>query len=183
MSAGRLLSHKAMPEALEFYREALVLTQATGDLRGQTLALNYIGAWYYDTKAYDEAIVEFQAALNIARKIGAVGDECNALGNLTASMAVTGHPNEALKYINEAVEASRAADALWQAVAYDDLGLLLFKNFNERTQAIAALKHAYDLYSEVSSPLRDHTQGLINAIKMGASPEAFGWIGELQPPR
>lgn len=166
MAVGQKLRVKGqLDKALASYRRALMESDAIGDLPGQATARREIGTWYYAVKRYDEALDYFREALNLARQIGAIGEQCITLESLSTMMAVSGHPDEALKYINDAVElASKEGDAFSQAVAYDNLGFLLYKVFNQRSQAVANLEHAYDLYSKVNSPMGRQTKELINAI-------------------
>ena len=161
-------------EALEFDKRALRLTEAVGDRREQAIALREIGLRYYRVRAYEEATINLRAALSIARKIGAIAEQCRALQALSAVMAATGHPNEALKYSNDAVElASNEGDALSQAFMYNNLGFLLYKLLNQRNQATTALERAYSLFSEIGSPLRDQTRALIDDVKANTLPESL----------
>src|SRR5208282_1654156 len=102
------------------------------------------------------------------------GEQCVDLSGLSLVQLASGHHDEALQYIKEAVEvATRDGDAFSQAAANDNLGFILYKLFDQRPQAIVALESAYRLYSEVGSPLRDQTRELIDHIKAG-NPAAKG---------
>jgi len=153
-------------EALDQYRKALRLTEEIGDLPGQEVAFREIGAWYFGVKEYDPAIENLERALDIARRIGNFGGECVALEQLGLIMSVAGKPDLALKYSNEAADVSlKSGDAFVQAAAYDDLGFALYKLFDKNIEALTALERAYNLYSEVDSPLRDGTRMLMDSVR------------------
>jgi tetratricopeptide (TPR) repeat protein len=158
-------------EALEYYTEALRLTEGVGDVPGQMVTFREIGAWYSEQKMFDLAILNNKRSLDIARRIGAYGGQCTALENLMMATAVMGDSDEALQQITEAIDVALiSGDAFVQAYAYDDLGFLLYKSFHKNTEAVAALEHAFSLYSEVDSPLRDQTRELIEHIKRSSPP-------------
>jgi hypothetical protein len=46
--------------------------------------------------------------------------------------------------------------------AYENLGFLLYKSFGKNAEALAALERAYNLFSEIDSPLRDGTRMLMD---------------------
>jgi len=173
MAIGQGLFAKGqLREALDQYSEALRLTDRIGDVPGKMVAYRSIGAWYFGTKQYDLAILNVERARDIARGIGDLGGECAALEELSHVTAVMGESEASLKYINAAVDvALRSGDSFVQAYAYDGLGYFLYKSFHKNAEALAALEHAYNLFSEVESPLREGTRLLINKVKRNAPPE------------
>jgi tetratricopeptide (TPR) repeat protein len=173
MEMGQAFRAKGdLKEALDQYSEASMLTEEIGDLPGQAVAFYQIGAWYYQVKAYDSALLNIKHSRDIARRIGSYGVECTALEDLSLIMAVTGQSDLALEYINDAVKVSLiSGDVFVQAYAYDDLGFLLYKSFHRNDEAIGALERAYRLYSDVESPFRDQTRGLIDHVKKNTPPE------------
>jgi tetratricopeptide (TPR) repeat protein len=172
MSIGQALRAKGrFRDALDRTNEALILAEEVGDVYAQAVVLRAIAAWYHHMKAYDLAILNYERSLDIARRIGAYGEECTALEGLSTITAVTGQRDVALKYNNEAVAASlKSGDTFSQALAYDDLGFVLYKSFHRNAEALQALERAYDLYSEVDSPFRDQTRSLIDEVKRGTPP-------------
>jgi tetratricopeptide (TPR) repeat protein len=183
MEIGQALFAKGeLREALDQYKEALRLTDGIGDVPGKMVAYRSIGAWYFGTKQYDLAILNVERARDIARGIGDLGGECAALEELSHVTAVMGESEASLKYINAAVDvALSSGDSFVQAYAYDGLGFLLYKSFHKNTEALAALEHAYDLFSEVDSPLREGTRLLINKVKRNAPPEELNRDRSTQP--
>jgi tetratricopeptide (TPR) repeat protein len=175
-----LLARGEAQDALDQYKEALRLSHEIGDLPSEEAAFRQMSAWYSVVKSYDLAILNGQRALGIARNIGDYGGECISLEGLALTMTYAGRFDLALEYINEAVEASlKSGDAFAQAAAYDNLGFWLYKGFNKHAEALTALERAYNLYSEVDSPLRDGTMQLINYIRTHASAEELN--GKLLP--
>jgi tetratricopeptide (TPR) repeat protein len=179
MGLGQALDRLGQSDrAIDLYRDALTLTRSVGALPEQVTALRSIAAWYYGVKNYRESTASLEEALLLAQRIGAIGEMCVALELLTVTSAALGHPDQGLKYANNAVAvASREGDAFSQAVAYDDLGFFLYIDFHQKVRAVSALERAYDLYSEVQSPLRDQTRELIDHIKSGTLPATRGLRG------
>jgi hypothetical protein len=90
-------------------------------------AFRQIGGWYSDVKSYDLAIQNSERDADIARKLGARGEECVALDISAKVMALSGKPDLALEYVNEAVDVSlKSGDAFVQASAYENLGWVFY---------------------------------------------------------
>jgi tetratricopeptide (TPR) repeat protein len=71
-------------QALDSYRQALVIRREVGDRAGEGITLNNIGAVYDAQGLYDQALENYQQALVIAREIDSEPMEETILGNIEA---------------------------------------------------------------------------------------------------
>ncbi len=96
----------AKPESL--YRQALLITQATGDKLGQANALAQLGALYASANRADDALRHFENALALYREVGDRRGEMITLSNLGAVYANRGEKAKSADHYRQAVDLSEA---------------------------------------------------------------------------
>ncbi len=84
-------------QALNQYRQALVIRREVGDRAGEGTTLNYIGGIHDSQGQYDQALNQYQQALVIAREVGdrtGEGTTLNNIGGVAGPMYETSGSNE-----------------------------------------------------------------------------------------
>jgi len=97
-------------QAGEFAAAAVTLDQALGiyreigDRRGQSDALNQLGALALDTGDAERARQLHAEALSLAREVASLVDEAGALSGIGRCLAATGKPDAARAHLIQALD-------------------------------------------------------------------------------
>ena len=120
-------------EAEDFYKQALEIAQAAGDLACETADLCHLARNAALRRDYGESISTSQRALILARQRGDRVGEANALVNLGYAQVLQGRANDvgdsavydgAIAYLNQGLElAVKQGDFQSQSLAYNSLGI------------------------------------------------------------
>ena len=120
-------------EASSFYRQALEIAQAAGDLPCETADLCHLARNAVLEKDYADGVATSQRALILARQRGDRLGEANALVNLGYAQVLQGRANDvieatlydgAIAYLNQGLAlAVKQGDLQSQAMAYNSLGI------------------------------------------------------------
>ncbi|NIN63127.1 MAG: tetratricopeptide repeat protein [Anaerolineae bacterium] len=100
---GNAYSSQGMwEEAIGSYLRSLALRKAQGDIRGQGIVLNNLGAVYYNQRRYQEARECYEGSRQIAHELEEELSELVALMNLAFLQFTEGQTEEFLRYADEA---------------------------------------------------------------------------------
>ncbi|MGB3768960.1 MAG: tetratricopeptide repeat protein [Phormidesmis sp.] len=120
-------------EAKAFYKKALEIAQAAGDLACETADLCHLARNAALEQNYAEGVATSQRALILARQRGDRVGEANALVNLGYAQVLQARANDvadaavydsAIAYLNQGLElAVKQGDLSSQALAYNSLGI------------------------------------------------------------
>mgnify|MGYP001773397747 CR=1 FL=1 len=115
---------EGVSRAESLYRQAILVTQATGDQLGQANALQQLGTHYAILNRAEEAIRCFEKSLALYREAGDRRGEMIALSNLGAVYAARGEKTKAADYYQQAVN---LAEAMREALGSLAEGKLAFQ--------------------------------------------------------
>jgi tetratricopeptide (TPR) repeat protein len=91
-------------EALNYYQQALIISQEEGDRAWEGITLNSIGSTYVSLKQYDQALKYYQQALVIYQEMGNLSGKAMALYNIGVVYGLhLEQYDQALKYFQQAL--------------------------------------------------------------------------------
>ena len=90
-------------KALDYFEQSLAISKKIGDLSGEGLTLNNLGAVYDRLGQYTKALDYYGQSLVIRKKTGDVGGESSSLWNISHTCAQMGKYDDALKAANESL--------------------------------------------------------------------------------
>jgi CHAT domain-containing protein len=90
-------------EAAELLQKALNFYQTTGDLRGQTIALNTYGKVLLHSSQTPRALDSFHQALKLSEEVGEQGVLLDSLYNLARTNVALDHPEAGLAFIERSL--------------------------------------------------------------------------------
>ncbi|PXF56866.1 MAG: hypothetical protein C4B59_16220 [Candidatus Methanogaster sp.] len=90
-------------KAIEYYKDALVISREIGDRRGEGNRLGNLGNAYSNLGQVEKAIEYYEDALVISREIGDRRGEGNRLGNLGNAYSDLGQVEKAIEYYEGAL--------------------------------------------------------------------------------
>lgn len=97
-------------QAIDYYKQSLVIKQEVGDLQGECLALNNLASTTAKQGDYNKAESYFQQALRRYRRLGRSREEGMVLSNLGLVYVGTGQYGRTLTYCQEALTIARKID-------------------------------------------------------------------------
>ncbi len=138
-------------EALEYYLEALQLSEKLGLKPDQGIILRNMGNIFLDQEMPDQALRYYQQALAIDRELKSDKDIAKELLNISSAYSVTTKLDSAYYFCSQALEkASVLADTFIYAQALGNLGIIEFyqdkndssgKSYAHREKYDQAVKH------------------------------------------
>lgn len=99
-----------MQESINYFQQAVQIFREIGDRRGEESSLLNMGTAYHTLAQFERAGVALQDALTIARALGdspRLGDILSSLGEVCILL---GRQDDAVKYLEEAVDLMKKAD-------------------------------------------------------------------------
>ncbi|MFI6102231.1 BTAD domain-containing putative transcriptional regulator [Lentzea sp. NPDC051213] len=96
-------------EAIATSTAALGAADAAGDHQARVSLLDLLGLLFHDLSEYDQAYVHHVQALTIARQLGDLDGEADALRNIGRQQVQQGRPQDALTYFDKALAVARSA--------------------------------------------------------------------------
>src|SRR5262245_60355077 len=130
-----------MQKALETYNEALPLSRALGDRRGEALILNNIGLAYDLLGEKQKALEKLNEALPLRRAVGDRRGEAYTLNNIGLVYGSLGEAQKALEKFNEAL--------LLRRVVGDRSGeASTLKGIGEVYRSLGEMQKALEIYNE-----------------------------------
>jgi tetratricopeptide (TPR) repeat protein len=106
--AGTLDPTTDLDAILNVYDEARSMFRQLGDLRNESVCLNSIGSAYRAAGRVNDSMVSHQAALVIARHVGAAREEAQALRCLGLAEIDLGHHGAASEHLTDALRIARS---------------------------------------------------------------------------
>jgi tetratricopeptide (TPR) repeat protein/TolB-like protein len=169
-------------EALEEFGRALALHTETGNDQGRAAVLNGLGdAYRHLLRRPDEALNNYQAALEIRRRIGDRRGVAVTLRNLAMTERDLGRHDEGIRLATEALEISREiGDKDGLANGYSELGDI-YQIAGRPEDALKAYQESLKVVREIDDPTSlSHSLanvGYINSV-LGRYVEAFFFFKE-----
>jgi predicted ATPase/class 3 adenylate cyclase len=112
-------------EARVCAQQALTLSQASGNRRGEGEALNGLGATAFYQRKFAEATSYHEQALKLRREIGDRAGEGSSLYNLAIAVGEAGDNAKALDYFHATLALQQAIGNRWEEVnAWNGLGVV-----------------------------------------------------------
>lgn len=114
--------------AIDYYQQALTISQQIGDRRGEGVCLGYLGLAYNVLGQIESAINYHRQALIISQEIGDRRSEGADLGNLGMAYYTLGQAETAIAYYQQAlVIAQKIGDQRGEGTHLGHLGIAYFK--------------------------------------------------------
>ncbi|MBD1941177.1 tetratricopeptide repeat protein, partial [Coleofasciculus sp. FACHB-712] len=170
-------------KALDFYNQALALSQKAGDKDGEAVVLSLISYAYNQLGEKQKALDVLNQALVLSRAISDPTREANTLSDIADIYISMGEPQQALDFYNQALDIQRRVNARSEqavtlnsiAGVYMSLGdyqlsidtytqaLEIFKSIGERSRQASTLDNIGSAYQEAKDyqkSLDYHNQAL-----------------------
>jgi len=140
-------------QALNFFSQALSIRRKTGNRKGEAATLNNMSNVYQNKKLYQTALTMKSQALLMMREVGDKVGEAATLNGLAYLFQDMHRYAEALTKFEEAITLEREmAHHDGEAAGLVGLALLLHQHLNRTKEAIAFMKQAIALLSEIGLP-------------------------------
>jgi len=155
IAAGRVEIKGGNPQAsLDFLNRGLTQTIQLNNADGKALILNAMGAAYEQLNKPDDAMRNYQEALQIRKTLKQEAGAALVLGNVARVQAGLGKPNEAYKSYSEAEKLQRQiGDKKGLGVTLINLGQL----YTERSKyddALKAFKESLQIHRDIGDEYR-----------------------------
>ncbi|MEV6134273.1 BTAD domain-containing putative transcriptional regulator [Streptomyces violaceusniger] len=138
-------------EAIESYREAMVLYQQLGDNYGSSQAAIGLGVAYLQSERLDHAFDYLNRSLALSRANGDEWVEGLALAQLGDACHRLGRSGEAIDYLRRGLKVLQATGYRWvEGVALDVLGVVLHLQ-HHHDDAVESLHEALEVLREVGN--------------------------------
>jgi tetratricopeptide (TPR) repeat protein/class 3 adenylate cyclase len=125
-------------QAVEYFGQALELARALGDVHRQGDLLNALGITYWKSGAYEQALLQYEAALVHYRDAGDLSETALMLNSLGVTLKSLHRYEEALARLQQAVHAAHQANhRLFLGHALAAIGDV----YREKGDSIEALVH------------------------------------------
>ncbi|WP_424094660.1 CHAT domain-containing protein [Moorena producens] len=168
------LSHvdrSEFPEALQSYRQALMIYKQIGYRLGEAKSLTNLGLAYDHLGDYKKAIDYYQKSLVIAREIGNRLGEAKSLGNLGNAYGHLGDYKKALDYHQNSLAIKREiGNPLGEANSLNNLGAIY--------QSLGDYKKAIDYYQKSLAIKREIGNRVGEANSLNSLGSAYGNLGD-----
>jgi tetratricopeptide (TPR) repeat protein/transcriptional regulator with XRE-family HTH domain len=145
-------------EALECFRQALLIRQEIGDLQGEAATLNNLGPVYWELRRFDDALACLLRALTIARETNNRHSEIVALNNLGEAYLRLRQFGDALPYQQQALVLARMLNyPVSEGFALHNLGGIYreLRQFDDSLEflqeALVVRRHADDRHGEATT--------------------------------
>ncbi len=171
-SMGNAYSHLGEPrKAIEYYRQALIISKETEDKKGEGEALGNLGNEYSHLGELRKAIKYYEKSLIIARERRNIYGESAALGNLGTAYTDLREPRKAIEYYEQALEISiETGNRRGEAITLGNIGTM-YREMGEPRKAIEYYEQALKIDRDIGDK-RDEGRNLKD---MGL---AFSLLGE-----
>jgi predicted ATPase len=147
----------------EAARQALALTEKTGDTISATMALSHIGNAKYSTGAYEDALAYFRRSMEVSESIGNNLGASTALGNIGNAYYALGDYDQALVFYKRClVEMEASNDRVGVANTYNNIGAF-YAQQKEYDQALEYYRQGLEL----DEALGDHHGTAVAISNMG----------------
>jgi DNA-binding SARP family transcriptional activator/tetratricopeptide (TPR) repeat protein len=168
--AAALTQVQRYDEAIDHFRQAMVLSWELGDAYGRCTALSNLGYIYRHIGQPDKAVEYCRRALAVHRAVGeAWGREGNLLTNLGDSYQRLGRFDEAIECLEQALRVLRTNGDRWcEGAALDILGTVHHR-LRLHDDAVAYYQQALDTHADIANQWgQAHTLGNLGDVHMAA---------------
>jgi CHAT domain-containing protein len=146
LGEANALRSQSLSAALNKYREALALFDATGDLLMKAVVLNAIGRTQFSLGDYPKAIESQEQALPLARAAGDQHEEATILNSLGQAHTLNSENRKSLSYLLGEVETLNVLGRVYSVIGdqysalfYLDQALELSRALFDQNQELSAL--------------------------------------------
>ncbi len=155
IAAGRVEIKGGNPQAsLDFLNRGLTQTIQLNNADGKATILNAMGAAYEQLNKPDDAMRNYQEALQIRKNLKQEAGEALVLGNIARVQAGLGKPNEAYKSYSQAEKLQRTiGDKKGLGVTLINLGEL-YRERSKYDDALKAYKESLQIHREIGDEYR-----------------------------
>jgi eukaryotic-like serine/threonine-protein kinase len=155
IAAGRVEIKGGNPQAsLDFLNRGLTQTISLNNADGKATILNAMGAAYEQLNKPDDAMRNYQEALQIRKNLKQEAGEALVLGNIARVQAGLGKPNEAYKSYSQAEKLQRTiGDKKGLGVTLINLGEL-YRERSKYDDALKAYKESLQIHREIGDEYR-----------------------------
>jgi len=138
-------------KAMEQYNEALPVSRAVGDRRGEANILNNIGTAYWALGEMQKALEKYNEALPLWRAVGNRSGEAQTLSSIGTVYDSLGEKQKALEKYNEALPLRRTVgDRRGEAETFNNIGTVYF-SLGEMQKALEKYNEALPLWRAVGN--------------------------------
>ena len=129
-------------KALDYYNQALLITQEVGDESGEATILNNIGVVYRTLDDNEKALDYYNQALLITQEVGDKSGEATILNNIGGVYRTSGDNEKALEYYNQVLLIDRQADdKSSEATTLNNIGLVYSALGENRRRSNSTIRH------------------------------------------
>lgn len=148
--------------AIEFYQQALDISQKIGDHNAEASSLCNLGNTYYSQGNYQQAIQFYQQSLDIFREIGNRDFEANSLNGLGNSYNSLGQYDQAIHFHQQSLNIKREiGDRNGEANSLNNLGLTYYE-LGQYQQSVQFYHQSLEIYKEIGN--RDFEGNSLNGL-------------------
>jgi DNA-binding SARP family transcriptional activator len=146
---GMVYGRQRMPEAIEYFEQALAIYRDLDDVRGESRAATNVANAYLDLSRFSEALEAAQRSLAIQRRAEKRYGEGIALGIIGAASRELGRFSEAIEHLQAALAIFRElGDRMTEADALSDLGEA-YLGLGRIDRAIGSLSESVAIWQDI----------------------------------
>ena len=137
--------------AIDFYRQALEISQKIGDRNGEAKSLNWLGNAYCSLSQYHQAILFHQQSLEIKREIGDRNGEASSLNNLGNAYNSLGQYKQAIHFYHQSLEIFKEiGDFNYEANSLDNLGST-YHSLGQYQQSMNFYQQSLEIFKKIGN--------------------------------
>ena len=167
---GAYFSLSEYNRAIEFFQQALEISQKIGERNGEGFSLNNLGTAYYSLGQYQQAIQFHQQSLEIKKEIGDRHGEASSLGNLGTAYGSLGQYQQAIQFYQQSLDIYREiGDRDGEANFLNNLGLA-YGSLGQYQQAIQFHQQSLEICREIG----DRHGEAFSLMNLGSAYDSLG---------
>lgn len=157
-------------EALETFKQVLVIVRASGFRQGEAATLSYIGAIYHSLGEYPQALKFYEQALIIAKQVGNKAEEGTVLDNIGTLYFYQAKYPQALKWYEQALAIHKQmGNKVGEGSTLDSIGLVYY-GLRQYDQALKFYEQSLVIHKQVGNKAHEGT----NLNKIGSVYDILG---------
>jgi DNA-binding SARP family transcriptional activator len=146
---GMAYGRQRMPQAVDYFEQALAIYRDLGDVRGESRAATNVANAYFDLSRFGEALEAGRRSLAIQRRANKRYGEGIALDVIGCACRALGRFSEAVDYLREALAIFRElGDRMTEADALSDLGEA-YLGLDRVDEAIGSLRESVAIWEDI----------------------------------
>ena len=140
-------------KALDYYQQALPLSQTVGDHAGEAVSLHNIGFVYHALGEKQKALDYYQQSLSLQKAVGDRAGEAETLNNIGTVYISLGEKQKALDYLQQSLSLRKAVgDRAGEATTLNNIGYLLKQK--QPQLAIIFYKQSVNVYETLRGDIK-----------------------------